>query len=174
MSPWAVKFTGNLPTQAFTRSVDHIIIIPKIKRFCNVGIQIQTSVCQGNDSKSFKTTFRENGRRLKRLSRALDPTVRTFKPKEKPTSVAILPYIQTTYSRIKRMFGRYSIKNVSLPPRNICIFFGPVKDDLRLRTAGAYSNPCECGQVYLGRLVDPLRPDLRSITGTLGLDGQTR
>lgn len=130
-------------------------------------------MCYGNDSKSFKTTFRENGRRLKRISRALDPTVRTFKPKEKPTSVAILPYIQTTYIRIKRMLGRYSIKNVSLPPRKICIFFCPVKDDLRLRTAGAYSNLCECGQVHLGRLVDPLRPDLRIITGTLGLDGQT-
>lgn len=78
-----------------------------------------------------------------------------------------------TYSSIKRMLGRYSIKNVSLPPRKICIFFRPVKDNLRLRTAGAYSNPCECGQVYIGRLVDSLKPDLRSITGTFGLYGQT-
>jgi hypothetical protein len=59
-----------------------------------------------SESKSFKTTSLENGYRLKLTSRAHDQTVRTPKPKEKPTSVAILPYIKTTYGRLKRMLGR--------------------------------------------------------------------
>jgi hypothetical protein len=49
-----------------------------------------------------------------------------------------------------------------------------VKDDVGLRTAGSFSIPCECGQEYIGTLVDPLRPDFISTTnGTDGLDRQT-
>jgi hypothetical protein len=33
MAPWAVMFTGYLPTQAFTRTMDHVIIIPTNKPF---------------------------------------------------------------------------------------------------------------------------------------------
>jgi hypothetical protein len=81
--------------------------------------------------------------------------------------------MQKTYDRLKKMLGRYSIKDISLPLRKICSFFRPVKDDLGLRTVGAYSIPFKCGQVYIGRLVDPLRPDLMSTTGTYGLERQT-
>ena len=79
----------------------------------------------------------------------------------------------TSYGRIKIILGRYSFNDVSLALRKFCSFFRPVEDDLRLRAVGAYSIPCECGQVYIGRLVGPLRPDLRSTTGTYGLDRQT-
>ena len=33
MAPWAVMFTRNLPTQAFTRTMDHIIIITTNRSF---------------------------------------------------------------------------------------------------------------------------------------------
>jgi len=78
--------------------------------------------------------------------------------------------MQTTYGRLKKMLGRYSIKDISPPLRKICSVFRPVKDDLGLRTVGAYSIPCKCCQVYIGKLVYPLRPDLMSTTGTYGLE----
>jgi hypothetical protein len=81
--------------------------------------------------------------------------------------------MQTTYGRPKKMLGRYSVKGISLPLRKICSFFRPVKDDLGLRTVGTYSIPFVCSQVYIGRLVVPLRPDLISTTGTYGLERQT-
>jgi hypothetical protein len=62
------------------------------------------------------------------------------------------------------MLSRYSINNVNLPLRKICSFFRAVKDDLGLRTKSAFSIPCECGQEYIGTLVDPLRPDVMSTT----------
>ena len=119
--------------------------------------------------KGFKTTFRDNGYRLKQTSLVHNPTVRTSKPKEKPNSVAILSFMQKTYGRLKKMLGT----DISLPLRKICSFIRPVKDDKGLRTVSAYSFPCECGQVYIGRLINPLRPDLMSTTGTYGLDRQT-
>jgi hypothetical protein len=75
--------------------------------------------------------------------------VRTSKPKEKPTSFALLPYFQMTYSWLSRILAKYNIKCVSLQPRKISSLFHPVKDDLGLRTPGVYSIPCGCGQVYI-------------------------
>jgi hypothetical protein len=74
--------------------------------------------------------------------------VRISKPKGKPTSFAVLPYVQT-YGHLSRMLAKHSIKSVGFLPRKISSFFHPVKDDLGLRTAGVYSIPCECGQVYI-------------------------
>jgi hypothetical protein len=75
----------------------------------------------------------------------------TSKPKDKPTSVAVLPYVQTTYGRLSRMLARHNIKSVGLQPRKISGFVRPVKDDLGLRTPGVYSIPYECGRVYIGQ-----------------------
>ncbi|GFG31913.1 hypothetical protein Cfor_11969 [Coptotermes formosanus] len=98
-----------------------------------------------------KTTFRENGYSLKQIQRALNSAVRTPKSNDKPTSVALLPYVQITYSRISRMLAKRNISSVGLPPRKISSFLRPVKDDLGLRIFGVYSIPCECGQVYIGQ-----------------------
>jgi hypothetical protein len=49
------------------------------------------------------------------------------------------------------MLSRHNIKPVGLPLRKIASFLQPVKDDLGLKTPGAYSIPCECGQVYIGQ-----------------------
>jgi hypothetical protein len=98
-----------------------------------------------------KTTFKENGYSLKQIRCALNAVVRTPKSKEKPTSVAILPYDQTTYGHICRMLGKQNIRSVGWPLRKTSSFLCPVKDDLELRSPGVYSIPCECGQVYLGQ-----------------------
>jgi hypothetical protein len=63
-----------------------------------------------------KSTFRENGYSLKQIQHALNPVVRTPKLNNKPTSVALLPYAQTTYSRISRMLVKHNIRSVGLPP----------------------------------------------------------
>jgi hypothetical protein len=75
----------------------------------------------------------------------------TSKSKDKPTSVALLPYVQTTYGRLSRMLAGHNIKSVGLLARKMSSFLRPVKDDLRLRTPGVFSIPCECGQVYIGQ-----------------------
>jgi hypothetical protein len=67
---------------------------------------------------------------------------------EKPTSVALLPFVNTTFNRISRMLSRH-IKSVGLSPRKVVSFLRPVKDDLGLKTPGVYSIPCKCGQVYI-------------------------
>jgi len=54
---------------------------------------------------------------------------------------------QTTYSR----FSKILAKPVGLRPTNISKFFHPLNDDLGMNTLGAYSIPCECGQVYVGQ-----------------------
>jgi hypothetical protein len=95
--------------------------------------------------------FRGNSYSIKEIRRTLNFVVRTSKPKDKPTSVALLPYVQTAYGRLSRMSAKQNIKNVGLQPRRISSFLRPVKDDLGLRTPGVYSTPCECSQVYIGQ-----------------------
>jgi hypothetical protein len=67
------------------------------------------------------------------------------------SSVALLPFVNTTFNRISRMLSRHNIKSVGLPPKKIASFLRPVKDDLGLKTPRVNSIPCECGQVYIGQ-----------------------
>ena len=97
-----------------------------------------------------KTTFKENGYSLKQIRRALNPTARTSKPKEKPTSVALLSYVQTTCGRINRMLTKH-ITVVGLSPRKVSSFLRSVNDDQGLKTPGVYSIRCECSQLYIGQ-----------------------
>jgi hypothetical protein len=98
-----------------------------------------------------RTTFRQNGYSDRQMRRALNPPVRVTLTPEKPASVAFLPYVSTTFNRIRRLLSRHKIKFVGLPPKKIPSFLRPVKDDLGLKTPGMYSVPCECGQVYIGQ-----------------------
>jgi hypothetical protein len=66
-----------------------------------------------------KTTFKENGSSCKQIQCALNPKVRTSKPKDKPTPATLLPYVQTAYCCLSRMLARHNIKNVGLLPRKI-------------------------------------------------------
>jgi hypothetical protein len=47
-----------------------------------------------------------------------------------PTSVALLLFVQTTYSHLSRMLAKHNIKGVGLLPRKMSNFLHPVKDDL--------------------------------------------
>jgi hypothetical protein len=85
------------------------------------------------------------------IQHALNPDMRTSKPKDKPTSVALLPYVQTTYGRLSRMLARHNINSVGLLLRKISSFLHCLKDDVGLRTPGMYSITCECGRVYIGQ-----------------------
>jgi hypothetical protein len=41
---------------------------------------------------------------------------------------------------------------VGIPSRKIISLLEPMKDDLGLKTAGVYSIPCTCGQVFIGQI----------------------
>jgi len=83
--------------------------------------------------------------------RLLEYLYRTTNTNEKPASIAIVPYTQTTYGQLSRMLAKHIIRSVVLPPRKICSYLPPVKDALGLKTPGVYSIPCECGEVYIGQ-----------------------
>jgi hypothetical protein len=81
----------------------------------------------------------------------VEPATQTAKINDKPTSIAYLPYTQTTYGRLSRMLAKHNIKSVTLPPRKIVSYLPPLKDSLGLKTPGVYSIPYECGRVYIGQ-----------------------
>lgn len=54
---------------------------------------------------------------------------------------------QTTYGHFSKILAKF----VGMQPTNISKIFHPVNDDLGINTLGAYSIPCECGQVYVGQ-----------------------
>ena len=71
------------------------------------------------------------------MRRSLNPAVRTSKPKDKLTSVALIPNVQETYGRFSRMLAKHNNIYVGLPPRKISILLRPVKHDLGLKTPWA-------------------------------------
>jgi hypothetical protein len=87
---------------------------------------------------------------IKQIREALNPEVRTSKPKEKPTSVTLLPYVRTAYIQLSRMPAKHNTKSDGLLPRKISSLH-PVKNDLGMRTPGVYSIPCKCSQAYNGQ-----------------------
>jgi hypothetical protein len=98
-----------------------------------------------------RDTFKRNGYGERQIGRALDPPKRAVTTPEKPTSVALFPFVSTNLNRISRVLSRHNIKSVGLPPMKISNFLRPVKDKLELKTPGVYGIPCECGQVYIGQ-----------------------
>ena len=97
------------------------------------------------------TVFKDNGYSHQQIRRAMKPATRIAKTDDKPTSTAYTLYTQTTLGRLNRMLAKHNIKSFALPLRKILSYLHPVKDVLGLRTPGIYSNPCECGRVYIGQ-----------------------
>jgi hypothetical protein len=81
----------------------------------------------------------------------MKPPTKTDKTKDKPTSMAYIPYTQATYGRLSRMLTKHNIKSIPLPPKKISNYLPPVKDAMGLKTPSIYSIPCECGKVYIGQ-----------------------
>ena len=135
MVPWSVRSNENLPTRTCTWTLDHITLLPTCKLFfeswCTESGLCMTRKASMMSWISTRPHFRENSYSIKQTLRVLNPVVRSSKPKDKPTSVALLPYVQTTYGRHSRMLAKH-IKSVGLQPRKISSFLRPVKDDLGL------------------------------------------
>jgi hypothetical protein len=131
MAPWVIKSTENLPTLTSTRTLDHTTNPSTHKPFHSTLVHTIRALCDTenlhDELELLKTTFRENGYSIKHIWWVLNPAVRTSKPKDKFTSVAFLPYIQTTYGQLSRMLAKHNIKCDGLPPRNISSFLRPVK-----------------------------------------------
>jgi hypothetical protein len=53
--------------------------------------------------------------------------------------------------RTSRLLPKHNIKPVGLAPKRIPSFLRSVSDDVGLKTPGVYSDPCVCGQVYIGQ-----------------------
>lgn len=83
-----------------------------------------------HDLEILQTTFRENGYSIKHIRQALNLAVGTSEPKDKPTSVALLPYVQETYRHLSRVLAKRNIKSADLPPGKMSNFLRPVKEDL--------------------------------------------
>jgi hypothetical protein len=86
--------------------------------------------------------YRETGYSQQRYNVAAIHPRGPLSPLKKPSSFALLPYVQTTYNRISRM----------LVERKIISFLGPVKDDLELTTPGCVQpSPVSVCQVCIGQ-----------------------
>jgi hypothetical protein len=81
----------------------------------------------------------------------MKPPTKTDKTKDKPNSMAYIPYTQATYGRLSRMLTKLNIKSIPLPPKKTSSYFPPVTDAVGLKTPSIYSIPCECGKVYNGQ-----------------------
>jgi len=143
-----IVFTGPTHTNVYLHSESHhrpsnIVAVLSDRPLCD-------KENLHDEFEFLKTTFRENDCCIKQISCALSPAVRTSKPTDKPTSVA-LPHVQKTYGQLSRMRAKRNIKCVGLPPRQISSFLRPVIDDLGLRTPRVYIVPCEGGQVHVGQ-----------------------
>jgi hypothetical protein len=98
-----------------------------------------------------RDVFRHNGYDWQIL-RVLNRRRNISQPDNNPDSVAFLPYVGTIFDQISRVLSWNNIKSVGLPPKKVSSFIRPVKDNLGLRTLGAYRIPCECGKVYIGQI----------------------
>ena len=103
------------------------------------------------DLEFLSLVFKNNGYNQRQIQRALLPRTLANKNNDKPTSIAYLPYTQTTFGRLSRMLSNYNIKSIALPPKEIGNFLPLVKEALGLRIPGVYRVPCECGKVYVGQ-----------------------
>jgi hypothetical protein len=67
-----------------------------------------------------------------------------------PSSVAVLPFEDTTCTCIKKMVSKH-MKMVCILPRKISSFQRPVKVDLALKALVIYSIPCQREKIYIGQ-----------------------
>jgi hypothetical protein len=62
--------------------------------------------------------------------------MRTQRLKEKPTSVALLPYVLMMYGCLSRMLAKHNINSTGLPLRKISSFLQPVNEKPSAKNSG--------------------------------------
>jgi hypothetical protein len=138
MTPWAIRSTENQPTPLYLKHPSNL------QALLSTLVHRARTPCDKEslyDELEFpKTTSKENGYNSTQIRHVLNLSVRTSKPKQKPTSVTVLPYFQITYSQLNRMFTKHNSRFFGLPPRKISSL-RLVKEDLGPRTLGVYSIP---------------------------------
>jgi hypothetical protein len=81
---------------------------------------------RGHDElECLRNTFRRNGCSNQQIVR-LSVHQRVALPPEKPTYVALLPFVSTTLSRISQMLSRHNIKSLDLTLRKVHSFLQPM------------------------------------------------
>jgi hypothetical protein len=88
-------------------------------------------------------------------------------PVQDPISVTFLPFVRPTFNN--KVLSKHNINTVGLLPKKISSFLQLVKDNLAIKTPGAYSIPCICGmsQPYV-----PLQPRPRNTISISGFINQ--
>jgi hypothetical protein len=115
------------------------------------------AICDSNslpqELKFLRDTFQNNSYSKWQILWALNPPKRA-PPQctEGPTSVAFLPIVNTTFKHISRVLSKHNIKTVSLLSKKLSSLLQPIKDDLGLKTRGAYSIHCKCVMYTLDKL----------------------
>lgn len=61
------------------------------------------------------------------IQHTLKPQARVASPPERPALVAFLPYVKTTFNRIRRLLSRQNIKLAGLPPKKIPSFLWSIQ-----------------------------------------------
>jgi hypothetical protein len=95
--------------------------------------------------------FRQDGYNDRQIHKVLNRLPNISKPDNKPNSVAFLSHVGPIFNRVSRLLGRRIIKSFGLSHKKVSSFLRPVRDNLRLRTPGVYTLPCECGRVCFGQ-----------------------
>jgi hypothetical protein len=113
-----------------------------------------------------RDTFRQNDYSNRQNLRAIYQPKRVACQRRNQTTVSLLPFVSTAFNRISHILSSY-IKSVGLPPRKIARLLPPVTEDLRLKTPGVYSIPCECGQIYIGQTGRSVENRVKEHYGTL-------
>jgi hypothetical protein len=96
-----------------------------------------------------RDVFRQDGYDWQ-IHRALNCHPNISQPNDNADSVAFLHHVGPIFNRITRVLSRHNIKSVGPPPKKLPSFLQLVKDNLGLRTPGAYRIPV-CGKDYNGQ-----------------------
>jgi hypothetical protein len=135
---------SRLPLQGFS-----IIFISRIPKHVRIKVTISDGIWRLLTSLYMETDvhfnlYQETGYSQQRYKVAAIHLQGPLSSLKKPSSFALLPRVQTTYSRISRM----------LFERKMFGFLGPVTDDLQLNTPGCvHPSPASVCQVCIGLVV---------------------
>jgi hypothetical protein len=100
-----------------------------------------------------RNTFLKNSYSRTEIRCTLHPKEKkkSMTPKQKPTGMAIIPYMQMVSGKISRLLAKYNINIIHQLVKKTNNMLKPVKDNLGWNVSGIYHILCECGKVYVGQ-----------------------